>query len=183
MGAKSYLAVGLAAFFLGACQTSSRAPGGSGVEPSIQEKQSRFIERGYEPERSVQMVDDFEVYIKAHGEPEAIARVPVVNKHDKIQDEMITLRYAGYEMRYCAYSPRTLWHAPKSLLMAVLSREGGKYLFGVETGMARDRVQKILGLAESRRSVVDLDNKTGHRVRLSFEGDRLAGIIWDYSGD
>jgi len=142
-----------------------------------------FIERGYEPERSAQMVDDFEAYIKAHGEPEAITREPIVNRQDKIQDEMITLRYAGYEMRYCAYSPRTLWHAPKSLLMAVLSREGGKYLFGVEAGMARDRVQKILGLAESRRSVVDLDNKTGHRVRLSFEGDKLAGIIWDYSGD
>lgn len=182
MKAIRYLAVGLALSVLGSCGTLGGG-GGSGLELSVRERQARFIEKGYEPVYSARDNGDFEAYIRLHGAPEAMTREPILNRHDKITDEMVTLRYPGYEMRYLAYSPRGLWHPPRSLLMAVLSRSGGKYLFGIARGMDRRAVNEILGLAESREPGVYVYELEGHRVLLTFKDEALLGILWDYSGD
>ena len=182
MSAKRYVAFGLAIFILGSCQTPGRV-GGPVPELSKQEMQSRFIEKGYESASSTRSNDDYDAYIERQGTPEAISREHIVNRQDKIEDEMVTLRYPGYEMRYLAYSPRELWHPPKSVLMAVLSRAGGKYLFGVEIGMRRGKILEILGLAETGKPEMVLRDEQGHRAMLSFEDGVIAGIIWDYSGD
>jgi hypothetical protein len=153
------------------------------MELSDQERQNRFIEKGYESSYSAQNNDDFEAFIQTHGTPEMISRKSIVNQHDQIKDEMITLSYKNYDMRYYAYSKRELWHPPKALLMAVLSKEGGKYLFGVELGMERQKVREILGLADTEKQSIDFSDQKGHKVMLSFKGNTLSEIIWDYSGE
>jgi hypothetical protein len=178
-----YLAIGLAAFVLGSCQTPGRASSASLLGLSVRQRQARFIEKGYESAYSARDNGDYKAYIKLHGAPDAITREPSVNRHDQITDEMLTLRYPGYEMRYLVYSPRKLWHPPESLLMAVLSRSGGRYLFGIAQGMDRGAVREILGPAGSAGSDVEVYGLNGHRVFLTFKDEALLGILWDFSGD
>jgi hypothetical protein len=176
------LVLGMAVSALLSCGSLGRA-GGAGSARSARERQDSFVERGYEAAYSTRGSDDFEAYIKLRGAPEAMLREPILNPQDKVKDEMVTLRYPGYEMRYLAYSPREFWHPPKSVLMAVLSRAGGKYIFGVEIGMGRERVGNILGLAETKEAEIVLNDAKGRRAILSFERDILTGIVWDYSNE
>jgi len=182
MKAMRCLVLGMAVSALLSCGTLGKT-GGSGWGLSVQERRDRFIDKGFEPAYSARDNNDIDAYIELHGAPESISKEPIVNRHDRIVDEMVTLRYPGYEMRYLSYSPRELWHPPKSLLMAVLSRAGGHYLFGMEPGMERRKAEEILGFAESGKPSVHIGSRNGYRATLSFESGRLAGIIWDYSGD
>ncbi len=182
MKAMRCLVIGMVVSVLLSCETVGRA-GGAGSARSARERQDSFVEHGYEAAYSTRENDDFAAYVKLRGAPEAMHREPIVNPQDMVKDELVTLRYPRYEMHYLAYSPRELWHPPKSVLMAVLSRAGGKYLFGVEIGMGRERVGKILGLAETKEAEVVLRDAKGRRATLSFERDILTGIVWDYSGE
>jgi hypothetical protein len=182
MRLKAILGLGFAAFLAVSCQTANR----SSLPPersSDRERQDRFIETGYDWAPSAGDRNDYEAYIKARGEPREIARKAIVNPQDRVKDEMLTLGYERYEMRYYVYSKRELWHPPKSLLMAVLSKEGGSYLFGIRLGMEEGNILGILGLAESGKRSVEFENRSGHRVELTFDAGKLSGILWDYSGE
>jgi hypothetical protein len=152
---------------------------GAGLAPSA--KADRFVERGYDPSPAAGGSDDLNAYMKRHGVPEKVSSAEIVNRHDGITDEMVTLVYKRYEMRYYRYAPREAWKAPPSTLMAVHSRAGGKYLFGIEIGMARGKVEALLGLEKGGSDTVELTNAKGHATILMFKGDSLEKIIWDYS--
>ena len=178
---ETILALGAAGLLTVSCQTVG-APGGRAAPESDGERRDSFIERGYDSTlRHGVDADDYEAFIKSHGEPQATSRKAIVNPHDRVTDEELILVYGQYELRYYVYSKRELWRPPKSLLMAALSREGGSYLFGVRIGMEEAAVLDILGLPDSRGESVDVEGSSGHRLRLGFKEGKLSSIVWDYS--
>jgi hypothetical protein len=162
------------------CGTAPRQNNG---EPgtSASEKANRFIEKGYASRFSADDDDDFNAYIKRHGAPSRISRKEIVNRHDGIRDEVVTLEYGDREMRYYHYSPREAWKPPVSTLMAVLSLPGGKYLFGIGIGMGRTRLEELLGLAKVGDERIEIKDAKGRAVILMFKEDALERIIWDFS--
>jgi hypothetical protein len=182
MASKLRLAIGLTASLFLSCRTAPEVKVRAERLPD-REMRYRFIEKGYESTYTEADSDDFEAFIASHGSPEGLVRKPIVNRQDRVKDEEITLQYKNYDMNYYVYSKRELWHPPKSLLMAVLSKGGGRYLFGIRLGMARVEVLGILGLADSGEGSIEFGDVKGHKVRLSFADGALSAVVWDYSDE
>jgi len=147
------------------------------------EKAAAFAEKGFgfgfsEADRS-----SMTSFVAHHGKPLRIERKDIRNREDDIVDSMATLTYPNYRVAFYNYAKRDLWTPPESTLLFIASVEKGGYPFGIRIGMGKKTALDTFGLETTASDQRRLDDGKGRSAVLTFEGGRLVGVMWDYSGE
>jgi len=151
------------------------------IKPGLKEKRNKFVSEGFGFTYIENEKENFNVFILNHGQPLGIIEETIINKHDGINDKIITLKYEKYILKYYVWAERETGNYPVSMLLSITSKDKINYLYNIKHGMTKKELENIIGITKIQNNSIWIYGNTGNIAIIYLKNNKIEYIIWHYS--
>ena len=145
------------------------------------ERKNKFVSEGFGFKYDLREYHSRTLFLENHGKPIQIIEQIIINRHNGLEDKIITLEYNSLIVTFYEWNEKAEGHFPESMLLSITSKDNNEYLFGIRHGMEINNLIEIFGELDASGNSIWLAGYTGNVATIVLENNKVKYIVWNYS--